>query len=124
MSLPQFQQHLASLISQNPKPLLLVDDLDQLARPLQEELLRQADCFQGLVVTYTPWPQWTSSPLLASLSGSDRGVFLGQQSQQLGGPLLCPALPLDAKTKGQVPLGRALLLDASRLEVLQIPLDS
>lgn len=121
LSLPQLQQRLASRPEKTSDLLLLIDDLDQLARPLQEELLRQAGSFYGLVATYTPWPQWAASPLLASLSGSDRGIFLGQQSQQLGGPLLYPQLPLTAKTSGQLPAGRALLLDGSRLEALQIP---
>ncbi len=92
-------------------PILLLDDLDQLDVSVQEWVLASKDAFSLIVVAYTPWPRWPSSPILAALNGTSTGIVLRPEATSDLSFFPGVSLPLDLKTRGRVPEGRALIID-------------
>lgn len=101
------------------RPILLIDDIDKLSHDIQQTVLAQKDKFESVVVTYTPWPRWSSSPILAALSGTSTGIVLTPHSPADLSFYPGVGLPLDLKTHGQLPAGRGIIIDHADVVAFQ-----
>lgn len=101
------------------RPILLIDDLDKLSHDIQQTILTQKDKFESVVVAYTPWPRWSSSPILAALNGTSTGIVLTPHSPADLSFYPGVSLPLDLKTHGQLPAGRGIIIDHADVVAFQ-----
>lgn len=101
------------------RPILLIDDLDKLSHDIQQTILTQKDKFESVVVAYTPWPRWNSSPILAALNGTSTGIVLTPHSTADLSFYPGVGLPLDLKTHGQLPPGRGIIIDHADVVAFQ-----
>ncbi|WP_237211978.1 FtsK/SpoIIIE domain-containing protein [Rothia nasimurium] len=101
------------------RPILLIDDLDTLSHDIQQTILTQKDKFESVVVAYTPWPRWSSSPILAALNGTSTGIVLTPHSPADLSFYPGVSLPLDLKTHGQLPAGRGIIIDHADVVAFQ-----
>lgn len=119
-------EHVTTIISRaeasQVKPQLLIDDLHRLESDAQHLILQHRSAFERVVVTYTPWPRWSTSPVLSALSGTETGIVLRPESVADLSFYSGGSLPLDLKTGGRVPPGRGLLLNHGELTPFQVPL--
>lgn len=115
-------QALARSESLGLRPILLIDDLDKLSHDIQQTILAQKEKFGSVVVAYTPWPRWSSSPILAALSGTSTGIVLTPHSSADMSFYPGVPLPLDLKTYGQLPAGRGVMIDHATVTAFQAAL--
>lgn len=102
------------------RPILLIDDIDKLSPDVQHLVLSQKEHFELVLVAYTPWPRWSSSPILSALNGTATGIVL--QPEIATDLSFYPGhdLPLDLKTMGKVPPGRAVIIEYSDCYPVQV----
>lgn len=106
----------------NQLPLLCVDNLHLLSCEVQNYILGAKSRFLAVILTYTPWPRWNSSPILSALSGTETGIVLAPDS--LADLSFYPGatLPWDLRTDGRVPAGRAVVIEHGESLAIQVPL--
>ncbi|MGV3102999.1 FtsK/SpoIIIE domain-containing protein [Rothia sp. 32237D007AR] len=104
------------------RPILLIDNLDQLSHDVQHTILNQKDKFESVVLTYTPWPRWNTSPILAALNGTSTGIVLSPRTSADMSFYPGLTLPLDLRTYGQLPAGRGVIIDHARVSAFQAAL--
>lgn len=124
-SRPFTEEMVRSLLSDVKHPaqtLLLVDDLQYLSAGVQNVLLERRGAFHAVFVTYTPWPRRASSPLLSTLMGCSRAILLAPATLAEADICTVTALPADRFTRGEQPAGRAIAVDGSSVEAIQVPL--
>ena len=124
-SRPFTEEMVRSLLSDVKHPaqtLLLVDDLQYLSAGVQNVLLERRGAFRAVFVTYTPWPRRASSPLLSALMGCSRAILLAPATLAEADICTVTALPADRFTRGEQPAGRAVAVDGSSVEAIQVPL--
>lgn len=102
------------------RPILLLDDVDRLSSDAQHLILAQKEQFEMVLVAYTPWPRWSSSPILSALNGTATGLVL--QPEVATDLAFYPGheIPLDLKTLGQAPPGRGIVIDYSACYPIQV----
>lgn len=102
------------------RPVLLIDDIDKLSHDVQHLVLSRKEDFELVLVAYTPWPRWSSSPILSALNGTATGIVL--QPEIATDLSFYPGhdLPLDLKTMGKVPPGRAVIIEYSDCYPVQV----
>lgn len=93
------------------RPVLLVDDLDRFNTDAQHLILTRKEYFEAVLVAYTPWPRWNSSPILSALTGTGTGIVLQPEGPHDLAFYPGQELPLDLKTRGRTPAGRAVIID-------------
>lgn len=104
------------------RPQLLIDDLQRLSSDAQHLVLQHRSVFERVLVAYSPWPRWSTSPLLSALSGTETGIVLGPQSTADLSFYPGTVLPLDLKTQGHLPPGRGVLIQYGEAIPFQVPL--
>lgn len=105
-----FERATASPQGHRAHPILLIDDLEQLDTSCQTWVLSHREKIQQIIATFTPWPRWTSSPILTAVQGSATGLVLGPQNVADLSFWNIPKVPLDLKTAGKVPPGRGVII--------------
>lgn len=115
-------QALAKIENQAIRPILLIDDIDQLSHNLQQTILAQKDAFDAVIVTYTPWPRWSASPILAALNGTATGILLNPCSPADMSFYPGVTLPHDLRTHGQLPPGRGVIINHASVKAFQTAL--
>lgn len=115
-------QALAKIEDQAIRPILLIDDIDQLSHNLQQTILAQKDAFDAVIVTYTPWPRWSTSPILAALNGTATGILLNPCSPADMSFYPGVTLPQDLRTHGQLPPGRGVIINHASVKAFQAAL--
>ncbi|MDY3048867.1 MAG: FtsK/SpoIIIE domain-containing protein [Rothia sp. (in: high G+C Gram-positive bacteria)] len=118
---PGLQEVRRELAQADPQALLLIDDFDALDEQVQNLLLADG---RRLLLTLALTANSLLSSRLALEGGRDCSLILQPESSQDLLALGVQSLPLDLKTGGQVPAGRALLLAGGFSRALQLPLPS
>lgn len=103
-------------------PILCIDNLHLLNEEVQRFVLQERDSFSKVIVAYTPWPRWSTSPILSALSGTETGLVLAPTSISDLTFYTATALPWDLKTDGKVPPGRGVLINHGTVLAFHVPL--
>ena len=122
-TLKQFKDALiSSCDGHKDLPILCIDNLHLLNEEIQRFILQERDSFSKVIVAYTPWPRWSTSPILSALSGTETGLVLAPTSVSDLSFYTGAALPWDLKTDGKVPPGRGVLIDHGTTLAFHVPL--
>lgn len=110
-------------ISQVKEPhltILVVDDLNYVDKNIQEKIIGIAPQFTTVLIAYSPWNRWLTSPILAGLQGTSRGIVLmpDSRSSEL---FMDFEFPADLKTNGRLYPGRGVLINDFATTAFQVP---
>ncbi|WP_421084610.1 FtsK/SpoIIIE domain-containing protein [Rothia nasimurium] len=121
---PSLEDIEAALSQQNSsnRPTLLIDDLEFLPADVQQGILKLKDRFDLILFTYKHWPRWSTSPILSAVHGASTGLALRPENPMDLGFFQGTPLPLDLRTDGKVPEGRAVLFTGSMVLAFQVAL--
>lgn len=107
--------------NRNNLPMLCIDNLHLLSEEIQRFVLQERASFSKVIVTYAPWPRWSTSPILSALSGTETGVVLAPDTISDLNFYAVSALPWDLKTGGKIPPGRGVVIDHGATVAFQTP---
>lgn len=118
---PSLEDIEKALDQQGPaRPVLLIDDLEYLSSDVQQAILNKKEQFEQIIVTYKHWPRWSTSPVLSAMNGTSTGLALCPETPADLGFFQGTPLPLDLRTGGKVPAGRAVLLTGSKATAFHV----
>ncbi|WP_237221362.1 FtsK/SpoIIIE domain-containing protein [Rothia nasimurium] len=118
---PSLEDIEKALDQQGPaRPVLLIDDLEYLSSDIQQAILNKKEQFEQIIVTYKHWPRWSTSPVLSAMNGTSTGLALCPETPADLGFFQGTPLPLDLRTGGKVPAGRAVLLTGSKATAFHV----
>ncbi len=100
--------------------ILLVDEMQVLDARCQNVLVDASNLFDQIFIAFTPWKRWHSSPLLSKLAGTSKGLILQPDSVSDLEIFTVGDLPLNLRTDGVLPAGRAVYVESSVAHACQV----
>lgn len=100
--------------------LVCIDDAQYLTYDAQKVIVKYAQQFQHILCNSVPTPKALSMPLLAEHNGATRGIYLCPSTDREAEFFTPGAIPLDFRTEGSVPAGRAIIVQDGECSTVQI----